>query len=134
MTRGLKSFEDRPRRRAKRLVLDDKMFIVHNEGMEKIKPEKVAESAGYALAKSRFLEELASLSTTYDHQTELSRKEDLWGEQLAKIKAGEKLSRTHATTLQMAIEIAQRAGLSGLEYDAFISEFFMPRRRRDNDD
>ncbi|OGY99205.1 MAG: hypothetical protein A2945_05510 [Candidatus Liptonbacteria bacterium RIFCSPLOWO2_01_FULL_52_25] len=103
--------------------------------MEKIKLEKPVESSEYFLAKKRFLEELGFLSAKHDEGNSQFTGRRTWGEKIAKIKAGEKLSRTEATALQVAIEIAHRSGLSGAEYDAFIKEFFVePRRRRDDDD
>lgn len=101
--------------------------------MENLKADRKTESSGYSLAKRRFLDELDYLSKKFDEQDSSLGHRTLWADQIAKINAGEKLSRIQVTTLQMAIDIAHSSGLSGTEFDSFIDEFFSPRKRRSDD-
>ena len=90
---------------------------------ERFEHGKEKESPAYFLAKCRFFEEL----------DELARKYDNWKEKVARIRAGEKLKRSEAIILQMAIEAAQNQGLSSIEHNRFINEFLLSSKAKHDD-
>ncbi|MBI2064547.1 MAG: hypothetical protein HYT62_00650 [Candidatus Yanofskybacteria bacterium] len=104
--------------------------------MEKFERNRLIEDANfYDRILGQILDELESLSKTFDDQMAELGYERSWLEKINKIKTGEKLG-AEPEVRRITLEIAQKSGLSDIELTYLLNLIFKPPkyRKQETDD
>ena len=101
--------------------------------MEQLKTNRLVEDkVFYDRIIDQILVELGYLSEKYDNEVDELGHRKLWKEKINKIKAGEKLG-PEPEVKEIMLDIAQKLGLSDVEWQYLLNSLFRPKKKRVED-